>query len=384
RRATPRSRLIVLLHAADIARRLGRRGSARRLLASALRAPLRFVFPSRHETRAAIERLLRPGVIDAASRGLRWKLDYLLGVLHAWRGRIDAARAALARAASARPRFATLYAVQAKIARRQKDHARAAALLRRAIAGDSADFRLYVALDHSLDVLGRHGAREVLLARAPRAVRANPSVRLRRALLATQRGRHDEALAILGAHSFPPWEGWTGARDVYLLALFGKAEALAASKRYDAALAAMKKALLWPENLGTGRPQQPDEANVHFAIGELERALGRRDAARASWRRAAQAHELTSPHVAFRAAALRRLGRAAEAKTLLGKARAALAAQLWRVDPWTHERYYGYALVLRELRDNAGARAALAKALARRPDYAWARRLQARLSQSRK
>jgi tetratricopeptide (TPR) repeat protein len=97
-------------------------------------------------------------------------------------------------------------------------------------------------------------------------------------------GQWDQTLAILRATHFHPWEGWNGARDVFVRALRLRAEEHMRNGRYEEAIKDLTAAKEYPENLGSGRPHNPSFAYEDYHIGMCYKAMGKVDEARRSFK----------------------------------------------------------------------------------------------------
>lgn len=144
-------------------------------------------------------------------------------------------------------------------------------------------------------------------------------------LLAAE-GRAEEALQVLVARRFQPWEGGEGqalaAWDEVHLALartaLARSEPGLAVDRLDAALTP-------PASLGEGRHPLANCAHLHLALGDARYAAGDTDGAREAWTVAANdqgdfREMATTPYsdlTAYTVEARRRLGRRDEAESLL-------------------------------------------------------------------
>ena len=88
-------------------------------------------------------------------------------------------------------------------------------------------------------------------------------------------GRHEEALNLIMAHNFHPWEGGEGkvtAQYAVAMTQLG----IQALNSGDAAKAKelLEKALVFPHNLGEGKLEGAKDNNIHYYLGLAERALG--------------------------------------------------------------------------------------------------------------
>lgn len=97
-------------------------------------------------------------------------------------------------------------------------------------------------------------------------------------------GRHEEALELLLARRFHPWEGGEGkAPGQYVLALLELAKQELAAGRAGEAKASLEKALFYPENLGEGKLTGTMDNHIHYYLGRCHQALGQPDEAAAEF-----------------------------------------------------------------------------------------------------
>jgi tetratricopeptide (TPR) repeat protein len=180
------------------------------------------------------------------------------------------------------------------------------------------DYRLYADLDEIYFRMGSAGRREKLFAEAPDAVRGRDTVLVRRALLLIQERQYDRALQLLMDHNFKPWEGGVRVREMYVLANFQKGLRAMEDNQPAVAEAAFRKALEYPHNLGSGKPDKPNDEELWFWLGEALKAQDKADAARDAWTQATEEGQGLSPMaILYCGLALRRLGlNEASSKTL--------------------------------------------------------------------
>jgi tetratricopeptide (TPR) repeat protein len=135
--------------------------------------------------------------------------------------------------------------------------------------------------------------------------------------LYNQMRRYEDALELLQARRFHPWEGGEGlVSGQYVIAHF-----MSGVRRLDAgdargALAHFEAARSYPENLGEGKHLLTDERHIDYYTGESMAALGDAEAARSYWTKAAQGGS-SEMFAYYGALALRALGREAEATVIL-------------------------------------------------------------------
>lgn len=83
------------------------------------------------------------------------------------------------------------------------------------------------------------------------------------------------------------WEGAHEAHDLFVEAHLALGQAALDAGRAADALAEFNRALEYPKNLATGRPENTREAHIHYLRGRALAALGRKTDAVAAWRKAA-------------------------------------------------------------------------------------------------
>jgi len=83
--------------------------------------------------------------------------------------------------------------------------------------------------------------------------------------------------------------------------------------------AAFRKALEYPHNLGSGKPDKPHDGEIWFWLGEALKAQDKADAARDAWTRAVEEGKGISPLASlYCGLALRRLGQKEASANTLG------------------------------------------------------------------
>jgi tetratricopeptide (TPR) repeat protein len=198
----------------------------------------------------------------------------------------------------------------------------AAEFYRRAVKLAPEDYRLYTDLDEIYFRMGSAGRRESLFADAPQSVRNRDTVRVRRSLLLTQEGKYDQALAVLMDHQFKPWEGGVVVREMYVLANLQNGMRAMEESKPALAETPFRKALEYPHNLGSGKPDKPHDEEAWFWLGESLMAQHKTDAARDAWTQAAEEGTEGSPLAnLYRGLAEQRLGQSAAAEKSLAALR---------------------------------------------------------------
>ena len=277
---------LALYYLAYYASRQGDESKASEYLGQAAGIWRDFVFPSRPETVDVLQHAVKQNPKDAGAH-------LHLGNLLAGLGRVDEAVTHWQRAADLNPRLSVaLRNLGLAAASRENDLAKAAENYRKAIAARPDDQTLYRDL---ADVLIGDGKRP----EAVKALETMPCKGIRRAdvtiMLAQaylDEKQYDDTIELLDSTPyFVNWEGqgitWT---------LFNKAHVARGRIRLEkgdaeAALKDFEAALTYPENLGVGRSDTPEEAAAQYCRGKALAALGRADQARAAWKEGAAGAE---------------------------------------------------------------------------------------------
>ena len=327
-------------------------------------APYTQVFPNRLEDAWVIDEELRDHPLDAHA-------SYLLGNYLFAHGRYDDGARYWSDAFGQGFEYSVLMRNLGLYAWRVKnDLAGAAGFYEEAVKLAPEDYRLYVDLDEIYFRLGKAGSREKLFAQAPASVLDRDLVRVRRALLLTQAKEYDGAIALLLDHHFKPWEGGVGVRAMYVLANFQKGMRALEDNKPAEAVAAFRKALEYPRNLGAGKPDKPHDEEALFWLGEALKAAGSADAAHDAWTQAAaEGKDGTALSRLYRGLALRRLGQPEEADKVLNP----LAQVKPGEKPGAAELYASGLLSLFDNRSDLAA-GKFTAALAADPDF-WLARL---------
>ncbi len=296
-------------------------------------APVDMVFPSRVAELMAAEQAMRSGAVTP-------RVAYYAGLVLMRLMRYDEAIAAWGKAIDAKDDNAlarrclalTLSAVK-------QDRQGAVAHLERATAIDPRQPVYYQDLAGLYVALGRSADAKDVLARAVRNTTATDALvgYLAAACLAT--GDYREATQALAGHRFNVTEGRYGVHDDYAVAWIGVGLTALRDGQPQEALAALEKALEYPDNLAIGRPAgAQDESMVHFWRGVALRRLGRNSEATKAFeasagqsvsergRRRGFYRTLTTAHGIL---ALRVLGRSQEAADRVERLTRAPATSRW-------------------------------------------------------
>jgi tetratricopeptide (TPR) repeat protein len=209
----------------------------------------------------------------------------------------------------------------------RKQPAKARAAYERALRADPASARLLFERDQLWKRLGVSPAKRLReLEKCLVLVRERDDLSVELCTLYNHTRRYADALALLSARTFQPWEGGEGqALGQFVrshLALgrqfLDKGDAAQACGHFQAAIAV-------PKNLGEAKHLLANQSDIHYWLGSAWAALGERRQAQAHWNAAAtfrgDFQEMRvrkfSEMTYYSALAWQRLGRKAKAKKLL-------------------------------------------------------------------
>jgi tetratricopeptide (TPR) repeat protein len=104
-------------------------------------------------------------------------------------------------------------------------------------------------------------------------------------------GDYAQTARLLDSVRITIWEGAREAHDLFEEAHLALGEAHLKAGRAAEALAEFDRALEYPANLATGKPEDTREAHIHYLRGNALAALDRKPEARAAWKQAAEEPE---------------------------------------------------------------------------------------------
>jgi len=245
-----------------------------------------YVFPSRPEELEVLQYATGENSNDAQAH-------LYIGNLYAHLDRLDEAvrhwqkAAELNSSLSIAFRNLALYAWAA-----QEDLPKAEELYRKAISAQPKDQTLYRDLaDVLLAAKKRPEAIKVMESTPSETIRrADIIIMLAQAYLDEQ--RYGDAINLLESTPyFVNWEGQSITWDIFHKAHVERGKRRFESKDFAAALKDFEAALTYPENIGVGRSNRPQEAAAQYWRGKSLEALGRLEEARSAWKEGAAGHK---------------------------------------------------------------------------------------------
>jgi tetratricopeptide (TPR) repeat protein len=263
-----------------------------------------FVFPSRIEEALALQDVIRQAPED-------YKARYYLGNFYYAHERYPEAITLWEDALAYMDSYDVLYRnLGLAYWQRQGDHARAIATFEKSLACNPKNQDIYLHLDELYKLTGMTDQRRELLARIRAIKDLREDVRKRSITMMVELGRFDEALSCLLSEEYVPLEMDQSFHETYVNALLQRAEVSLAAGRIEQAILDYQKALVFPKNLGVGRPTTSAQAEVYYRLGCACERAGRFQGAIDAWKAAAgEHHPYGSKLYPFIQAALDKLSR---------------------------------------------------------------------------
>ena len=286
-------------------------GSGRADYDAASRLSTRYVFPRRPESLVVFQRALAANPQDGTAH-------FLLGTLYLSSGRADDA---VREWQEARRLDRTLPVLHRNLGRTllqiQGEVEGALAVFTEGMASDPTNVDLYEGADQALSLLGRPtDERIAALSRYPDRAHMPPDLVEPLALALAERGRGDEAEALLAGRFFPREEAGTNVRQVFVEIRLLRALALAQAGRGADALAMVDGLAREVPGLSftkDGLDVFVEAPRVQYAAGEVAALAGDTAAARRHWQRATEGRDAFFRALPYAYRAAQRLGGADEA-----------------------------------------------------------------------
>ena len=225
----------------------------------------------------------------AIDNGCRRRAPYYLGCLYYDKLQWEKAKELWELSAAEKPDFPTVWRNLALVYfNKLHDGNRALAAMERAFALDEKDARVFLELDQLYKKLGRSFAERLENMRAHVGLaESRDDLFIEYVTLVNLCGEHEKALDLMLSRRFHPWEGGEGkVTTQYALALLAMAQDALRDGQYEKAEALLRRALVYPENLGAGKLEGTKDNHIYYHLGLALEGQGRTDEARAYYRRA--------------------------------------------------------------------------------------------------
>ncbi len=242
---------------------------AQTYLSRALGMSPMLVFPYREETISVLQWALNHFPDE-------WKTKYYLALVLWSKGRVEEAQQLLR--ACGQPDFAPFYIARAHFL--LGDHPQMAKQdLEKAVEVNSSSWRNWF---HLISFLNQQGLSKEALAVADKAIQQFPEeipIRIERVRALMAQKRYSEALDILENSLVLPSEGATGVHSLFVECHVHLGLEAIRQHDYKSAIQYLEKSQDYPENLGTGKPYDPDFRLQEYLMALCFERLGERQKA---------------------------------------------------------------------------------------------------------
>lgn len=209
---------------------------------------------------------------------------------------------------------------------KEEDEDQALAYLEKAFVLDATDARILMELDQLYKRLNRpHADRLAFLDKHKATAFTRDDLYLEYVTLLNQQGRYEEAIQMIDARKFHPWEGGEGKVPAqYQLARVELVKKLLAEEKYAEALALIEECFVYPDNLGEGKLHGAQENDFNYYKACALEGLGKKEEAEALFLKASVGNSQPAAamyyndqkpdKIFYQGLALRKLGRVEEAR----------------------------------------------------------------------
>ncbi|MBQ8092766.1 MAG: DUF5107 domain-containing protein [Clostridia bacterium] len=268
--ACPAPTPMVWYHMALYAHQNGDEDTARQALGTAAGADPLYCFPNRLEDIAVLQSAIMHSAADA-------KAPYYLGCLWYDRRQYDDAIACWEASIRLDDTYPTAWRnLSLACYNKRNDPEKALYCLEQAYHLDETDARVLLELFQLYGKLNYSTERRFSFLDAHRETAfKRDDLYIEYCTLLNDLGRYQEALDLIMAHTFHPWEGGEGKVTTQYAAALTQLGIRALSDGNAAkAKDLFEKALVFPHNLGEGKLEGAKDNNIHFYLGMAEKALG--------------------------------------------------------------------------------------------------------------
>lgn len=238
------------------------------LLKSVLEAPIDFVFPYRNETLQALE--------WANKVQNHWKLKYYLA-LNLWSKNRLTEAAELLNTIAQQANEATFYLTRATF--NTANAVRALPDLEKALQLAPQRWRVHQAIIQHHQKQQQHEKALIYSSKAVQQFPENYALSMLHVKSLIYQSRYAEAIAQLQKTQVLPFEGAYEGRQLYEWAHYGYALQLIEQQQYPQAITVLEQSKLWQEQLGVGKPFDPDERMADYLLAYIYRKTKQLDLA---------------------------------------------------------------------------------------------------------
>ncbi len=285
--------------------------ASNKLLSEVADSSIEFVFPYRVETVTVLEW----SQVERAS----WKMDYLLAQNYLAVNQDEKGKKLLNNLGQI-PDMATFYRFRAKILK-EEGYDYQLENYQKALELDNGDWKIYEEFIQFYLENERYDEALVLSSEAAERYPHHHSIGLVHSKALLHTGHFQEVLDVLYNIKILPYEHARESRRVYEKAHLAVAQQYLTEDKNDKALEILKKSKEWPENIGVGKPYDPDERPQDYLLALTYKAMDLRkekeDILNAIVNYTKENIETSSPNHIFGVWALVEQGKNSEAEKLL-------------------------------------------------------------------
>ncbi len=241
-----------------------------------------YCFPNRAEAVLALQAALAFNAEDA-------RANYYLGCLFYANRQYESAHVHWASSARLDPDYPTVWRNLALYQFNKKQQSQQAVeSMERAFGLNLADARVLMELDQLYKRLGTDpDERLARLQKYGHLVAERDDLLLEKITLLNQTGRFAEAMTLLDAHQFHPWEGGEGkVSGQYQYSRVELAKVALVEQRWDEAIGYLEECLVYPHHLGEGRLENAQENDFYYLLGCAYEGKGEPERAEENWKKA--------------------------------------------------------------------------------------------------
>lgn len=278
---------MALYYLAYYQKKLGKAEECTKTLAKCEKSNIRYCFPNRMEDIAVLEFALEENEKDAHA-------PYLLGCLFYDKRQYTKAISLWEESTRRDASFPTVWRNLAlAYFNKKEDREAARSALEKAYALDESDARVLLELDQLYQKLGvTVKERFDFLAKRREIVELRDDLTIAFIQLLNLLGQHAEALEMLEKRHFHPWEGGEGKVTAqYMEALKELACDALALGDGEGAEVLLRRALIFPENLGEGKLEGEKDNDLYYLLGRACFLQGKQEAAKEAFVRAGEGNE---------------------------------------------------------------------------------------------
>jgi tetratricopeptide (TPR) repeat protein len=227
-------------------------------------ATVDFVFPFRRETASMLQWV--------NSKSNHWKASYLFALNLIGLNQKEKGRTLLNKLNS-QPNTANFYWIRSQLATDPMSQ-QAQSDLEKAYEKDPKNWR--IALDYG-DLLEEKNLFKEALHILDKIQRQHPDnfrIGLRKAVVLNSLKEYEKSIDLLSKLQVLPYEHATGSRKIYTQAYWGSTINAIQKERWNEAKKLVEQALKWPEQLGVGKPFDPEERLSLMFLAFIEKQIG--------------------------------------------------------------------------------------------------------------